>query len=61
MILFLAAILPVIVLCYFIYNRDPHKEPKSILAKMFGRGLLIFFQVLICEIAVGEIFVKSET
>ena len=60
MILFVAAILPVIVLCYFIYNRDPHKEPSSILAKMFGRGLLIFFPVLICEIAVSGIFVTDD-
>lgn len=56
MILFAAAILPVIVLCYFIYNRDPHKEPKSILAKLFGLGLLIFIPVLFCELAVGGLF-----
>ena len=56
MILLIAAILPVVVLCYFIYNRDPHKEPGSILFKMFGRGLLLLFPVLIVELLVENIF-----
>ena len=36
----LAAILPAIVLLYYIYRRDPKKEPLSMLVRGFGYGLV---------------------
>ena len=41
-LLLVAAILPVAILCYYIYNKDPHKEPYYMLVRMFSRGLMTF-------------------
>ena len=34
------AIIPVILICHFVYVKDKRKEPKKLLAKLFGFGFL---------------------
>lgn len=58
-ILLIAAIFPVIVLCYFIYKRDVNKEPRNILAKLFILGFFSCIPILICELILGIIFPTS--
>ena len=40
MMMLLAAVLPAVILIYYIYRRDPIKEPTSQLLKGFGLGVL---------------------
>lgn len=46
------ALLPVVLLLFYIYKTDPQPEPKSQLAKAFSYGVLIIFPVLLVEFAV---------
>ena len=55
-LLLAAAILPVAILCYYIYNKDPHKEPYYMLVRMFSRGLMTFLPILIVEIILDLFF-----
>lgn len=55
-ILLIAAICPVVVLCYFIYKRDVHKEPAKILAKLFVLGFFSAIPVLIVELLLDKFF-----
>lgn len=55
-VLIAAAVAPVILLCFFIYSRDRHKEPKTLLAKLFGFGLLSTIPVVIVELVVSIFF-----
>ena len=59
-ILLVAALFPVAVLCYFIYKKDMHKEPKSLLGKLFGFGCLIVIPILIVELLLGNFFSTSK-
>ncbi len=54
-LLFLAAILPVIGLGFFIYAKDVNKEPSSLLAKIFFLGFFSAIPVVIVELFVGEL------
>ena len=40
-VLLMAAALPVIALCYYIYSKDQHREPVKLLYKLLGFGALI--------------------
>lgn len=40
MVLFLLAVIPVLILGLYIYNKDIEKEPKVLLLKLFGLGIL---------------------
>lgn len=51
-----AAVLPVVVLCFFVYIRDPNKEPLSLLLKIFFLGVLIALPVVVVELALDKIF-----
>ena len=55
-ILFLAAILPIIALGFFIYAKDVNKEPSSLLAKIFFLGFFSAIPVVIVELAVDALF-----
>lgn len=55
-ILLIAAIFPVVVLCYFIYKRDVNKEPKNILTKLFLFGFLSVVPVCILELILSIFF-----
>lgn len=50
------AILPVILLCYFIYQKDAHKEPGGLLAKLFGFGCLTAIPIMIVELFLDPFF-----
>ena len=55
-ILFTLAVLPVILLGFYIYKKDNNKEPEGLLFKIFFFGVLTCIPVLICELAAGEFF-----
>ena len=54
-ILLAAAIIPVVLLCFYIYKKDQHKEPKKLLISLLVLGALTCIPVVIGEIIVGEI------
>ena len=54
--LFTAAVLPVALLCYYIYAKDVNREPGNVLAKLFFFGALIVIPVIIVEILLTGIF-----
>ena len=48
--LVIAAVIPIIFLCYYIYKKDVNHEPKTLLAKIFILGFFSAIPVLLCEI-----------
>lgn len=60
-LLIMSAILPVVLLGGYIYKKDIHKEPKSLLTKIFIGGMIICFPVIICEELAGIIFPGKST
>ena len=54
--LLVAAVLPGLGLCSYIYKKDPHKEPKGMLAKIFIAGFLSCIPIIIFEIILGIFF-----
>lgn len=52
--LVIAAIIPIIFLCYYIYKKDVNHEPRNLLAKIFILGFFSAIPILVCEI-----FMKS--
>ena len=57
--LLIIAILPVVFLCWYIYAKDYHKEPKSLLSKVFFLGFFSFIPILICELILSIFFNPS--
>ena len=55
----LAAIFPIVVLCYFIYKKDYNKEPSSVLSKLFIFGFLSVIPVLILELLFSAIIPEN--
>ena len=53
--LLLAAILPVMGLCYFVYKKDNNKEPMDLLMKLIAYGCLIAIPVIVVELALNGI------
>lgn len=51
--LIVSAILPILVLCFYIYKKDVNKEPKTLLIKIFVLGFFSAIPVLLCEIFLG--------
>lgn len=58
-VLIAAAVLPVALLCGFIYKKDPNKEPKSLLAKLFIFGFFSSIPVIVVELILGKLFPTS--
>ena len=58
-ILLAAAILPIVALCSFVYKKDPNKEPKGLLAKLFIFGFFSAIPVVIVELLLGSMFPTS--
>lgn len=54
--LLVAAVLPVFLLCFFIYKKDPHHEPGKLLAKIFALGFFSAIPVVIVEMILGKFF-----
>lgn len=46
LLLFIVAALPVVLICWFIYNKDKNKEPTKVLTKLFIDGIFSCFLVL---------------
>jgi len=55
----MAAILPIVGLCKFIYKKDPNKEPKGLLTKLFIFGFFSAIPVVIVEVLLGKLFPTS--
>ena len=56
----LAAILPAVVLMWFIYRRDPQKEPVYMLVTGFGYGLVAAGIAIVLETAVAALGLSSD-
>ena len=54
--LLVAAVLPIFVLCFFVYKKDPHHEPGKLLAKIFAFGFISAFPILVAELMLGNFF-----
>jgi len=54
------AVLPVFVICYFIYKKDSNKEPAGLLFKLLFFGMLSCFPAIILEIFLGSFFPIEE-
>ena len=50
------AILPVVLILIFVYNKDKSKEPLGLLLKLFGLGILSCFLVLAISSGMEKIF-----
>ena len=55
-ILLVLAVLPVYLLCFFIYKKDKEKEPKKLLKSLFLFGMLTTVIALIVELILGIVF-----
>ena len=56
MYLIFVSILPVIILAYYIYNKDKDKEPKKLLFKLFLGGVCSTFLTLAITFVLGNFF-----
>lgn len=54
--LLVAAVLPVFILCFFIYKKDPHKEPGKLLAKIFILGFVSALPIIFVEWFLNKLF-----
>ena len=54
--LLIAAILPIFLLCFFVYKRDPHHEPGKLLAKIFALGFFSAIPILLVELLLEIVF-----
>ena len=45
--LFILAALPVIIICWYIYTKDKNKEPTQLLIRLFTKGIMSCFLVVI--------------
>lgn len=56
LVLFIAAVIPVIFLCNHVYKKDINKETKGLLFKIFGLGMLICIPVSYIEVLLLDSF-----
>ena len=59
-ILLILAILPVYLICYYVYKKDTNKEPLGLLFKLLFFGVLSCFPVVFFEILLGNLFPTEE-
>ena len=59
-LMIIAAVLPALILCYYIYRKDPVKEPASLLIRGFGYGLLAAVVAIIGESLVMGVGLVSQ-
>lgn len=60
-ILLFLAIIPVVILCSYVYKKDLHREPKKLLISIFIWGALTCIPAIFLETFVGEIFETEDT
>lgn len=58
--LLVAAVLPIFLLCFLVYKKDPHHEPGKLLAKIFIFGFISAIPVLFVEIFLEKFFPTEE-
>lgn len=58
-VLVIAAIIPVVILCFYIYIKDNHKESLGLLAKLFFRGMLTVIPIVATEM-LAQLFFSTE-
>lgn len=51
-----AAVIPVFVICFLVYYRDPNKEPITLLLKIFFLGFVSVFPAYIIEVGLDYLF-----
>ena len=54
--LLVAAVLPIFLLCFFVYKKDPHYEPGKLLAKIFALGFFSALPILGIEMILEYFF-----
>lgn len=54
--LLVAAVLPIYLLCLFVYKKDPHHEPGKLLAKIFALGFFSAIPILLFEVLLDIVF-----
>lgn len=54
--LLVAAVLPIFLLCFFVYKKDPHNEPGKLLAKIFALGFFSAIPIFFIELFLDTIF-----
>ena len=54
--LLVAAVLPIFLLCFFVYKKDPHHEPGGVLAKIFILGFFSAIPIVGVEFVLGYFF-----
>lgn len=59
-ILLFIAVLPVYLICYFIYKKDTNKEPMGLLFKLLFFGVLSCFPAIFLELFLGSFFPVEE-
>ena len=60
-LLLLIAILPVILLCYYIYKKDVDKEPKNLLRRVFIFGMISVIPIVLLELISKEFLNTEDT
>ena len=55
-ILLIIAILPVYLICLYVYKKDRDKESKRLLSKLFIFGIISCFPAVILEFIAGSFF-----
>lgn len=58
--LLVAAVLPIFLLCFFVYKKDPHHEPFKLLAKIFIFGFISALPILLFEVLLEFVFPTEE-
>ena len=54
------AVLPVVLLCLYVYNKDLDKEPKKILTKLFVWGMASVVPIALLELGVDKIITTED-
>jgi len=54
--LLVAAVLPIFLLCFFVYKKDPHHEPGGVLAKIFILGFFSAIPIVVAEMILEYFF-----
>lgn len=58
--LLILAILPVFLICYYVYMKDTNKEPLGLLLKLLFFGVLSCFPVVFFEVLLGSFFPNED-
>lgn len=60
-VLLLIAVLPVYLICYYVYKKDTNKEPTKLLLKLLFFGVLSCFPTIVFELLLGSLFPAEDS